>query len=147
MGCYGIGISRLVSVIYEISILKEEEKIKGLSLPLSVAPYFTQIIYSENKKEEAEELYNSLLKENIPVILDNREDKKLGMGVKINDAKTLGTPFITILGDKVAENHIELEYVKTGEKYILPKELYIETLKNIKNNRTFYTTNIEQFKN
>lgn len=146
MGCYGIGISRVVSVIYETSILKDGDKIKGISLPLSVAPYFTQIIYSENKKKEAEELYNTLLKSHIPVILDNREDKKLGMGVKINDAKTLGTPFITILGDKVEEGHIELEYVKTGEKYILPKEIYIATLKNIKDDRTFDTTNIKQFK-
>lgn len=146
MGCYGIGISRVVSVIYETSILKDGDKIKGISLPLSVALYFTQIIYSENKKKEAEELYNTLLKSHIPVILDNREDKKLGMGVKINDAKTLGTPFITILGDKVEEGHIELEYVKTGEKYILPKEIYIATLKNIKDDRTFDTTNIKQFK-
>lgn len=145
MGCYGIGISRIVAVIYENSILKEDENIKGISLPLSVAPYFTQIIYSNNKKEEAHKLYDELISNNIPVLLDDREDKKLSMGARINDAKVLGTPFITILGDKVEENHLELEYVKTKQKFILPKDIYIETLKDIKNNRTFDFSKIQEY--
>ena len=145
MGCYGIGISRIVSIIYEMSILKEEDKIKGISLPLSVAPYITQIIYSENKKEEAHLLYKKLLAEKVPAILDNREDKKLGIGVKINDAKTLGTPFITILGDKIENNLIELEYVKTGEKFIMPKDKYIEILINIGENKSFNPVELKKY--
>ena len=145
MGCYGIGISRIVSVIYENSILKENDKIKGISLPLSVAPYFTQIIYSENKKSEANTLYNELIKEKIPVILDDREDKKLSIGVKINDSKTLGTPFITILGDKTDEGYIEFEDTKTNEKYILPKNIYLNTLKEISKTRIFNKENIKEY--
>lgn len=145
MGCYGIGISRIVSIIYENSILKENEVIKGLSLPLSVAPYLTQIIYSENKKEEAFRIYEELIKTGLPAIIDNREDKKLGIGVKINDAKTLGTPFITIIGDKVEENFVEFEYVKTGEKFILPKEIYLNTLKYIKENKSLNSESLKQY--
>ncbi len=146
MGCYGIGVSRMVAVIYENSILKEGDNIKGISLPLTVAPYFTQIIYSNNKKDEANELYEELINNNIPVLLDDREDKKLGMGAKINDVKTLGTPFVTILGSKVEEGHVEFEYIKTGEKYILPKEIYLNTLKDISINRKFNANNIEKYK-
>lgn len=145
MGCYGIGVSRLIAVIYEDSLLKDGEKIRGITLPLSVAPYFTQIIYSNNKKDEANDLYNELIDKNIPVILDNREDKKLGIGARINDVKTLGTPFITILGDKIEKNHVEFEHVKTGEKYILPKDIYLETIQEISMSRSFDNNRIKEY--
>ncbi len=146
MSCYGIGISRILALIYENSVLKQDEQIRGLSLPLSVAPYITQIIYSEEKKEIANELYSELLKEKVPVILDNREDKKLSIGARINDVKTLGTPFVSIIGNRTEENHIEFEYIKTGDKYLLPKDIYINVLKEININRTFNIKNIEQFR-
>lgn len=146
MGCYGIGISRMVAVIYENSLLKKDDRITGMSIPLAVAPYMTQIIYSESKKDFANDLYNELLKEKVTAILDNREDKKLSIGARINDVKILGTPFVTIIGDKTEEGFIELEYIKTGQKYILPKDIYIETMKAITKDRKFDTSKIDKYK-
>ena len=146
MGCYGIGISRMVAIIYENSLLKKDDKITGMSIPLAVAPYMTQIIYSESKKDFANDLYRELLKEKVTTILDNREDKKLSIGARINDVKILGTPFVTIVGDKTEEDFIELEYIKTGQKYILPKDIYIETMKAITKNRKFDTAKIDKYK-
>lgn len=118
MGCYGIGVSRLVATIYENSVIKDENgKVVGISLPKQIAPYKVQIIpkiENENKVKQAEEIYKKLEGR---AILDDRKD--VTMGAKIKDCKILGTPYMAILGDKVEEGKIELEETKTGEKRIV----------------------------
>lgn len=128
MGCYGIGMTRLLATIYEKSI---NENRNGISLPPVIAPYIGQIIYSDKRKEEAEELYNALNDNNISTILDDREDKKLTFGTKMKDISILGTPFAIILGDKLEEGKIEVENTKTKEKHIFIKEELIDFFKNI----------------
>ncbi len=115
MGCYGIGVGRIIATILENNIIKENGKIKGFSIPLNVAPYKIQIIYKEDKKELANELYNNLEDEGISCIIDDREDYSIG--AKIKDAYTLGTPYLAILGNKFENNMIEIEETKTGNKY------------------------------
>lgn len=118
MGCYGIGVSRLVATIYENSVIKDENgKVVGISLPKQIAPYKVQIIpkiENEDKVKQAEEIYKKLEGR---AILDDRKD--ITMGAKIKDCKILGTPYMAILGDKVEEGKIELEETKTGEKRIV----------------------------
>ena len=118
MGCYGIGVSRLVAAIYENSVIKDENgNITGISLPEKLAPYKIQIIPkadNEEKVKEAEELYKSLKGK---AILDDRVN--MSMGTKIKDCKILGTPYMAILGDKVENGMVELENTKTGKKQIV----------------------------
>ena len=118
MGCYGIGVSRLVAAIYENSVIKEGNgTVIGISLPEQIAPYTIQIIPkldNEEKVKEAKELYDSFAGK---AILDDREN--MSMGAKIKDCKILGTPYMVILGDKVEEGKAEVENTKTGEKEIL----------------------------
>lgn len=114
MGCYGIGLGRIIACIIENNIIKKDDKIKGFSLPFDVAPYKVQIIYNENNKEEAETLYNYLLENNIKAIIDDREN--LSIGNRINDVYVLGTPKMIILGNKFDKVNYEIEDTKTNEK-------------------------------
>lgn len=118
MGCYGIGVSRLVAAIYENSVIKDGNgTVIGISLPEQIAPYTIQIIPkldNEEKVKEAKELYDSFAGK---AILDDREN--MSMGAKIKDCKILGTPYMVILGDKVEDGKAEVENTKTGEKEIL----------------------------
>ena len=110
MGCYGIGLGRIIATIIENNVIKENGKIKGFSLPLEVAPYKLQIVYKDDKKEIAEEIYNALTN----VIIDDREGYALGSRIK--DAYALGTPYIAIIGDKFDGKTLEIEETKTGNK-------------------------------
>lgn len=121
MGCYGIGVSRLLAAIYENSVLRDEnEKVTGMALNEKIAPYKVQIIpkiENDKKKEEAFELYEKLSGK---AILDDREN--VSLGAKIKDCKIFGTPYMAILGDKVEDGFVELENTKTGEKKVISQE-------------------------
>ena len=126
MGCYGIGLGRIIACLIENNVIRDEEKIKGFSLPYNIAPYKVQIIYNENNKEEAEKLYNYLLENNIQAILDDREN--LSIGNRINDVYILGTPKMIILGNEFDGINYTIEDTKTGNKIIIN---YDEILKEL----------------
>jgi len=131
MGCYGIGVSRTVAALYEQNILKDKAgNYCGFALPKAVAPYAIQIIpkiENEEKFKFACELYNKLQEEGISVIIDDRE--KVTMGAKIKDSKILGTPYITVIGDRQEGEVIELEDAKTGETTTVTIEELVNVLK------------------
>lgn len=115
MGCYGMGLGRIIAVILENNILKDEKGIKGFSIPVNIAPYKIQIVYKDDKKEIAEEIYNNLNENQLKAIIDDREGYSLGN--KIKDAYILGTPYIAILGNKCENDMVEIEETATGNKY------------------------------
>ena len=121
MGCYGIGVSRTVAALYEYCLIKDEKYGPcGFSLPKSVAPFKLQIIpkvEDEKKMEIANKLYDNLKENGVDVILDDRQDLKIG--VKMKDCKILGTPLMGVIGDKTEEGQIEIENILTGDKKIL----------------------------
>ena len=121
MGCYGIGVSRTVAALYENCLINDEKwGAVGFSLPKSVAPYKLQIIPKmddEEKVKRAIEIYENFKKENIETILDDRET--INIGAKIRDCKVLGTPYVTVIGDKTPKDKLEIENLKTGEKTII----------------------------
>ena len=131
MGCYGIGVSRVLGVLYENNIIKVNGEAVGFSLPLSVAPYYLYIISNKEREGEALELYEKLMQANIPVILDDTDDS---IGRKIRNAKVLGIPYIGILGNSTSDGNVELEYTKDDSKETLNIEDIIEKFKTIKNN-------------
>lgn len=129
MGCYGIGVSRLVAAIYEDSVITDEKGIKGIALSPNIAPYLLQIIpkvENEEKLKEAEELYNKLTQNGINVIIDDRQNVTIGS--KMKDCKVLGTPFMAVLGDKVETGHVEFENIRTREKEVITIENLINKL-------------------
>ena len=127
MGCYGIGLGRIIACLIENNIIIENEKIKGFAIPYNIAPYKVQIIYNENNKENAFRLYEKLENNGIKVIIDDREN--LSLGNKINDTYVLGTPKMIVLGNKFDGNNIEIEDTKNKEKEIVSIENIINYFK------------------
>ena len=131
MGCYGIGVSRTLAAVYEQCVIKDEKYGPcGFVLPESIAPFKVQIVpkvENEEKLKVAEKIYNSLKKEKINSIIDDRDT--ITMGAKIKDCKILGTPYLIVIGDKQEGDTFELEDMLTGEKEQLNLEQLIEKLK------------------
>ena len=131
MGCYGIGVSRTVAALYEQCLLNDPKWGPcGFAIPETIAPYKVQIVPkmdNEEKVKMANELYETLQKEGIGAILDDREN--INIGAKIKDCKVLGTPYLVVLGDKTEGENLELEETKTGEKTVLTVKDIIEKFK------------------
>lgn len=129
MGCYGIGVSRVLGLIYENNIIKENENVVGYSLPISVTPYYLYIISNDKKKEIAQNMYNQFSDKDVEVIID---DVKGSIGEKIRNAKILGIPYIAIIGNNTEEGFAEIERTKDGAKKVMKIEEIIETIENMK---------------
>ena len=130
MGCYGIGLGRIIACLIENNLIKYKEKIKGFSLPYNIAPYKVHIIYNEENKEEAEKLYKLFQDNSINAIIDDREN--LNIGNRINDVYTLGTPKMIILGNKFDKENYEIENTKDSSKETINKENIIKYFKEEK---------------
>lgn len=117
MGCYGIGLGRIIACIIENNVIRRDDKLMGFSLPLNIAPYKIQIVYKDDKKEQAYELYNNLNSQGIKCIIDDRNGYSIGN--KIKDVYALGTPYIAVFGNNSTDSTIEIESTKTGEKNIV----------------------------
>ena len=117
MGCYGIGVSRTLAMIYENSIIKKDGKFSGISLPLNITPYAFYIIPKTDdieKLEMAKNIYQELEKKSIQVLFDDRDE--LSIGAKIKDSKMVGTPYVIVLGNTLNDGKVIIENNKTGEK-------------------------------
>ena len=103
MGCYGIGISRLIAVMIEAS---HDEK--GCIWKKECAPFDVEIIISNLKDEDgvkfAFELYESLKKAGVSVIIDDRNER---FGVKMNDFELIGFPYALLVGKEIANGKVE----------------------------------------
>ncbi len=129
MGCYGIGVSRVLGLMYENNVIKENDKVVGFSLPISVTPYYIYLISNDKKKEQLESLYEELCNKDIDVIID---DVKGSIGEKIRNAKILGIPYVAIMGNNTEEGFIELERTKDGQKKTLAVEDLVKEVENMK---------------
>lgn len=129
MGCYGIGVSRVLGLMYENNVIKENDKVVGFSLPVSVTPYYVYLISNDKKKEQLEDLYEKFNDKDINVIID---DVKGTIGEKIRNAKILGIPYVAIMGNNTEEGFIELERTKDGEKKTFAVEDLVKEIENMK---------------
>ena len=106
MGCYGIGLPRLMATIVEIHYDE-----KGMIWPKEVAPFQLHLIRIENSrpvKLAAEKLYNDLTKENIEVLYDDRLDKSAGE--KFADCDLIGIPMRLVISERtLKQNCAELK--------------------------------------
>ncbi|MDC1399942.1 proline--tRNA ligase [Gammaproteobacteria bacterium] len=108
MGCYGIGVSRLVAAAIE-----QNNDDKGIIWPDAIAPYEVNIVAIGFDKDEeiakaAMDLYNQLSSMGYEVMLDDRKD---GYGTKMKDAELIGIPMNVIIGKQYLQNNeIELKH-------------------------------------
>jgi prolyl-tRNA synthetase len=117
MGCYGIGVSRLVAAAIE-----QNNDEKGIVWPHSIAPYDINIVaigYDKNNQiaEASHELYGQLTSMGYEVLLDDRKD---GYGTKMKDSELIGIPLNIIIGKQFIENkEVEIKS-RIGESSINP---------------------------
>lgn len=123
MGCYGIGVSRVLSAIAQVS---SDEK--GLIWPKGIAPYdLTLVVLDEALTKEALSLAAKIEKQGLSVLVDERKE---AAGVKFNDAYLIGNPYILIMGKNYLKTkNIDLEIRKTKAKQSLNKEALLDFLK------------------
>ena len=106
MGCYGIGVSRLVAAAIE-----QNNDDKGIVWPHSIAPFDINIIaigFEKDQKiaEASNNLYRELTEMGYDVLLDDRKD---GFGTKIKDSELIGIPMNIIIGKQFLETE-EIEF-------------------------------------
>ena len=114
MGCYGIGISRVMGVIVE----KFNDE-KGIIWPKNVAPFQVYLI-SIGKDEETDSLYETLRQKGIDVFYDDRKDKN--PGEKFADCDLMGMPLRVVLSNKLEEGKVEIKKRTESEVLIVSKE-------------------------
>ncbi|KAB1508290.1 proline--tRNA ligase [Photobacterium damselae] len=114
MGCYGIGVSRVVA-----SAIEQNNDENGIIWPDAIAPFQVSIVpmnmaKSEEVKEAAEKLYADLTAAGIDVLFDDRKERP---GVMFADHELIGIPHTIVIGNRSLENG-EMEYKsrRTGTK-------------------------------
>ncbi|MGJ6321450.1 proline--tRNA ligase [Listeria monocytogenes] len=124
MGCYGIGVSRILSAIAEQS---NDEN--GFVWDKQISPFDLHLIPVNMKSEEqvafAETLYTSLQDAGFSVLIDDRAERA---GVKFADADLIGLPIRITVGKKAAEGVVEVKIRKTGEMIEVRQDELLNTL-------------------
>lgn len=125
MGCYGIGVSRLISAIIEQNCDSD-----GIIWPKEVSPYQTIItpLDFNNKRirDEAVKLYERLVENNIDVLLDDRIESA---GVKFKDADLIGIPIRLVIGRETPKGKVELKTRKDKRISIIDKKDILNKIK------------------
>jgi prolyl-tRNA synthetase len=116
MGCYGIGVSRLMGVIAEH--LSDE---KGLVWPEAIAPYKVYLVsIGEEGSNAADALYEELQAKGVEVLYDDRDERP---GAKFADSELMGIPYrITVSDRLLAEEKFEYTERASGETSLLTRD-------------------------
>ncbi|WP_297809990.1 proline--tRNA ligase [uncultured Methylophaga sp.] len=126
MGCYGIGVSRVVAAAIE-----QNHDDRGIIWPEAIAPFQVALVpvnahKSARVKEKAEEIYQQLLAAGVDVLLD---DRGLRPGVAFADMELVGIPHRLILGERGLDNGVvEYKNRRTGDGDDLPLDEVISAL-------------------
>ena len=128
MGCYGIGVSRLLSAIIE-----QHHDEKGMIWTQATAPFDVDIMVSNIKDsaqlEMGEKIYTALNKEGIECLLDDRAER---YGAKISDFELIGFPFGIIIGKGLEKGEIELVRRKDLSREVLKVSDFIALIAELK---------------
>lgn len=124
MGCYGIGVSRILAAVAE-----QFNDDNGLKWPKKLAPYDVHLIAvnvkDESQTELANELYSVLKSYRYEVLYDDRPERA---GVKFADSDLIGLPVRLTIGKKASEGIVEVKFRQTGETAEWQKEEITEKL-------------------
>lgn len=126
MGCYGIGVSRVLSAVAE-----QFNDENGLKWPRHLAPYDVHLVAVNMKNEEqvalADELYDLLQSYRYDVLYDDRHERA---GVKFADSDLIGLPVRITVGKKASEGIVEVKFRHNGEQVEWQKEEVTEKLQS-----------------
>lgn len=137
MGCYGIGVSRILSAVIEQHACLFVNKTPkgqyryawGINFPKELAPYDVHLITVNTKDEEAtaltERLEAALMAEGYDVLTDDRNER---VGSKFSDSDLIGLPIRVTVGKKASEGVVEVKIKATGDTIEVNADNLIETL-------------------
>src|SRR5574341_845448 len=130
MGCYGIGVSRLVAAAIE-----QNHDENGIVWPFSIAPFHVLLLPINYKDEKlrgaAVQLYQGLQQQGVEVLLDDRDERP---GVKFKDADLVGIPLRVTIGPKGLEKGgVELRWRRDGKTDEIPLGDAVKQIKSIVN--------------
>jgi prolyl-tRNA synthetase len=140
MGCYGIGVERILTAAIEISAAKfaaqsspeGKPAAESYVLPPAIAPFEVVVTITNTKESEllaaGETIAAQLEAAGFDVLLDDRDERA---GVKFKDAELIGIPFRINIGKKVAEGKIELVDRLTGITHDVPLADTAQTLRTL----------------
>ena len=128
MGCYGIGVSRIVAAAIE-----QCHDDRGIIWPEAIAPFSVVIIpmnmhKSERVQATAEKLYADLQAAGIEVLFDDRKERP---GVMFADAELIGIPHTIVIGDRNLDNgDVEYKHRASGDKELVKVDQILEFIKS-----------------
>ncbi|EGT3627912.1 proline--tRNA ligase [Shewanella baltica] len=128
MGCYGVGVSRIVAAAIE-----QNFDDRGIIWPEAIAPFSVGILPMNMHKSHrvtdiAEQLYKDLSEAGIDVLLDDRKERP---GVMFADMELIGIPHTVVIGDRNIDAGVfEYKNRRTGEKQDIPFDQLLDFLKN-----------------
>ena len=129
MGCYGVGVSRIVAAAIE-----QNHDEYGIKWPVAIAPFQVAIVPMNMHKsvriqDAAEQLYKELIEAGFEVLFDDRKERP---GVMFADMELVGVPYHIIVGERnLDEQKVELKNRLTGEKLMLPLTDVVAQIKSI----------------
>ncbi len=116
MGCYGIGVSRILAAVAEVS---NDEN--GLIWPMGIAPFQVHLIVAnvtdDTQRELAERLYADLKAAGVEVVYDDRAERA---GIKFKDADLIGVPVQIVVGKTAADGKVEIRDRATKTAEVIP---------------------------
>jgi prolyl-tRNA synthetase len=129
MGCYGIGVSRIVAAAIE----QNHDKY-GIIWPDAIAPFRVAIVpmnmhKSPRVKEIAGSLYAQLNEAGVEVLFDDRKERP---GVMFNDMELIGIPHTIVIGERnLDDNKVEIKNRRSGEKKLIAVEQLVEFIDSL----------------
>ena len=126
MGCYGIGVSRIVAAAIE-----QHHDEHGISWPTAMAPFEVCILpmnmhKSARVQEVAEQLYTELVGAGFDVLFDDRKERP---GVMFADIELIGIPHVIVIGERnLDEGMVEMKNRRSGEKLKVSIADVVQTL-------------------
>ncbi len=130
MGCYGIGVSRIVAAAIE-----QGHDENGIVWPDAIAPFETVIVpiglrKSKQVEKTCENLYKGLCKAGIDVLIDDRDERP---GVMFAESELIGIPHRLVVGDRgLKQGIVEYKNRRSGDVEELPVDSIIETLASLR---------------
>ncbi len=128
MGCYGIGLGRILA-----SIIEQNHDEKGMLLPVEVSPYKVCIVPTNTKDEKvmecADRIYDMLTQNGMEPLLDDRDERP---GVKFNDMDLIGIPYRITIGKKYLETGmLEVKGRSEEESTLISYDQLLEHIKEL----------------
>jgi prolyl-tRNA synthetase len=127
MGCYGIGVSRIVAAAIE-----QNNDERGIVFPPAMAPFILAVVpiamaKSVPARDAAERLYTELTAAGVEVLLDDRDERP---GIMFADMELLGIPHRVVVGERgLKDGNIEYQGRRDAKAQVVPLAQAVEFLK------------------